>query len=77
MFKVLDRVRIVKAFTNEDFPNGFTIWLPEMDSTMGMNGTVNYIYGGDQYWDDGAIVVILDNGESFAYHEKSLELIEE
>jgi hypothetical protein len=77
MFKVFDRVRIVKAFTNEDFPDGFTIWLPEMDSTVGMNGTVDYMYDGDKYGGDGAIVVILDNGESFAYHEKSLELIEE
>jgi len=76
-FEEGDRVKVVRAFTNEDFPDGYTIWILEMDETIGMEGTVYCVYDDGYYGDDGAISVDLDNGESFAYHEKSLELIEE
>jgi hypothetical protein len=74
-FKHGDRVKVVKPFTNADFPEGYTEWIPEMDETVGMYGVVDFGYDGDHYGDDGAIAVDLDNGDSFAYHEKSLEFI--
>jgi hypothetical protein len=67
-FNIGDRVRVVSSFRDEDFPEGLTTWLDEMEETIGMEGTI-----GEIFEDDISIGVDLDNGLGYAYHEKCLE----
>ena len=72
-FRTGDKVIITKGFTDVDFLEGYTAWLPEMEKTIGMIGTI-----GAYFTEDGSYGVDLlgtIGARGYAYHKKCLKKV--
>ena len=69
-FKVGDKVKVLRAFTNEE--SIYSVWTEDMESTVGKVGAIGVVF------EDGECVVLFtDEDCSWAFPPSVLEKVED